>query len=535
MKILNSKVYNWLVCSLPGLLLLFSFQADNREKLASEFEDTIINKILHKWYPQAIDKEHGGFLSTFSFDFKPVGPQDKMIVTQARHTWSNSKAAMFFPENDTYKIGGKSGYEFLKNVMWDKEYGGFFTLVDRAGKVKQDRGPEKNAYGNAFAIYALSAYYMASGDTSALNLAKKGFFWLEKNSYDPKYKGYFHSLKRDGTPIQRNSNTPLVEVGFKDQNSSIHLLEAFTELYQVWPDELVRMRLIEMIQLIRDTIVTKKGYLTLYFYPDWTPLSLQDSSEAVRKRYHYFDHVSFGHDVETAYLLMEASHVAGIENDTSTIRIAKKMVDHALRNGWDNKVGGFYDEGYYYKGKNTIVITEDTKNWWAQAEGLNTLLLMADLYPDDEMKYFEKFEKLWKYCKDYLIDHEHGDMFEGGLDKQPDKKRALKGHLWKGNYHQLRSFTNILLRLHPDNIPPGVPSNLNLVKNKTSVVLSWTKSTDNTVLLGYDIFERDKRIGFTPRTFFTIDAANINGKGHYSVKAVDLHNNRSGESTFKID
>ena len=233
----------------------------------------------------------------------------------------------------------------------------------------------------------------------------------------------------------------------KDQNSSIHLLEAFTELYQVWPDPLLRERLHEMLLLIRDTITTPRGYLVLFLTPDWKPVSFADSSEAVILKHRNLDHVSFGHDVETAYLMIEASHILGFTNDTTTQRIAKKMVDHALRNGWDNTVGGFYDEGYYFKNKEGISIIRDTKNWWAQAEGLNALLMMADLYPGDEMKYFSKFETLWKYADAYLIDHENGDWFAGGLDKQPEMKTALKGQIWKAFYHQYRSLANCIDRL----------------------------------------------------------------------------------------
>ena len=120
------------------------------------------------------------------------------------------------------------------------------------------------------------------------------------------------------------------------------------------------------------------------------------------------------------------------------------MVDHALHNGWDEKAGGFYDEGYYFKGKSGITITHDTKNWWAQAEGLNTLLLMSGLYPDDKMDYYGKFEKLWNYVNTNLIDHEYGDWYAGGLDKQPDMKRAQKGHIWKAAYHQTRSIMNCI-------------------------------------------------------------------------------------------
>ena len=110
----------------------------------------------------------------------------------------------------------------------------------------------------------------------------------------------------------------------------------------------------------------------------------------------------FGHDVETAYLMLEASHVLGWKNDTTTLRIGKKMLDHALQSGWDNQVGGFYDEGYYFKNKPGITIIADTKNWWAQAEGMNTLLLMAEKYPNDPHQYFKKFEKLWHYTQTYF-------------------------------------------------------------------------------------------------------------------------------------
>ena len=422
-------------------------ERDARSKIASEMEKTLKSEMLDIWYPKAVDTVYGGFLSTFTYDFKPTGDQDKMIVTQARHTWTNAKAAHRFPEIHQYQSNAKHGFEFLNNVMWDKTYGGFYTLVDRQGNVK-DNDSSKTAYGNAFGIYALAAYYELSKDTSALNLAKKAFLWLEKNSHDPKLKGYFQHLHRNGMPVQRQSDTPsTAETGYKDQNSSIHLLEAFTELYQVWPDDLLRTRLNEMLMLIRDTIVAPKGYLILFLKSDWTPVSYEDSSEAVIMKHHNLNHVSFGHDVETAYLMVEASQVLGLKNDTITLRIAKKMVDHALRNGWDNAVGGFYDEGYYFKNKPAITIIRDTKNWWAQAEGLNALLMMADLFPKDEMQYFQKFEKLWRYTDTYLIDHQYGDWFAGGIDKQPEMKTALKGNIWKAFYHQYRSLNNCIDRL----------------------------------------------------------------------------------------
>lgn len=151
--------------------------------------------------------------------------------------------------------------------------------------------------------------------------------------------------------------------------------------------------------------------------------------------------------METAYLILEASHALGLKSDTTTLRVAKRMVDHALTNGWDKKKGGFFDEGYYFKDKKNITIIKATKNWWSQAEGLNTLLLMSDLFPDDPNNYFEKFKFMWRYINTYIIDHRYGDWYEEGIDTSPDRITALKGHIWKATYHQFRALSNCVGRL----------------------------------------------------------------------------------------
>lgn len=424
-------------CEPPG------YEVDvEREAIAQEMETVLQDQMLSRWYPLLVDEEHGGFLSNFSYDWQPFDPQNKMIVTQGRHTWSTAKAALFYPDDESFLPISTHGFTFLRDVMWDKEYGGFYGTVDREGNVIPSPDAGKSAYGNAFGIYGLAAFYEASGNEEALELAQEAFVWLEEHSHDPVHKGYFQTLARDGTP-----NTGTGRFPPKDQNSSIHVLEALTELYNVWPDSLLRERLLEMLLIVRDTITYDTGYLALYSYADWTPVSYRDSSEAVQMRGRMFDHVSFGHDIETAYLMLEASHVLGLENDEKTMEIAKKMVDHTLRNGFDETVGGIYDAGYYYPGADTISIIRDTKNWWAQAEGLNSMLLMSDYFPNDELQYFEKFKKQWDYIKTYLIDFENGGWYEGGLDKHPEHQTDPKSHVWKSPYHTARSMMNCIARL----------------------------------------------------------------------------------------
>lgn len=439
----------FIVCNFSSAQKDSNTDNSERKQIAIAMEQSLRHDLLDVYYPRNLDTVYGGFLSTFTYDFKPTGDQEKMIVTQSRHTWTNAKAAMRYPDISYYRTDATAGFHFLRDLMWDKQYGGFYTFVTRKGEIPPGDPADKNAYGNAFGMYALSAYYELTRDTAALALAKKTFYWLEAHSHDAVHKGYFQHMTRNGERIIRTSNTPVTaETGYKDQNSSIHLLEALTALYAVWKDPLVRERLQEMLFLIRDTIVTPRGNLGLFFTWDWKPVSVKDSSREFILQHHNLDYVSFGHDVETAYLMLEASQALGFKNDWVTLRTGKKMVDHALKNGWDNQVGGFYDEGFYFKGDSVITILKETKNWWAQAEGLNTLLMMSDYFPNDPHQYFEKFKTLWNYTQTYLIDHQYGDWYDEGLDKSPDRKTALKSQIWKAAYHNYRSLSNCVDRLN---------------------------------------------------------------------------------------
>jgi mannobiose 2-epimerase len=210
----------------------------------------------------------------------------------------------------------------------------------------------------------------------------------------------------------------------------------------------LRERLAEMLHLVRDTIVAAPGTLQLYFLEDWTPVSYRDSSETKRRANEYLDHVSFGHDVETAYLMLEAAEALGdVDEVVRSLGVGKRLVDHALRYGWDRERGGFVDAGYYLAGDSTLTVLRDTKNWWAQAEGLNTLLLLGDLYPEDALAYHARFLEQWAYVSANLIDHERGGWYEGGLDRQPGLASGPKAHIWKAAYHEGRALMNVARRL----------------------------------------------------------------------------------------
>ncbi len=442
------------------LMVLVSFSCKQKEvpdkSLSEEFLprlETSLDALVNVWYPISLDSLHGGFWSDFDYKWEKIGKQNKMLVSQARHIWTASTLALFY-KDEKYKAIAEHGYRFLRDKMWDIENGGFYTLLGFDGDSLKVLSTEKSAYGNSFAIYGLATYYKASKDTTALNLAKKTFAWLEEHAHDSVYKGYFDVLKQDGswmleTKINDKNYANFNRKDWKDQNSSIHLLESFSALYKVWPDPLVGQRLEELLVLIRDTITTEKGYLTLHLQRDWTPVSLRDSTEAYRKQNFHLDHVSFGHDVETAFLMLEASHILGKKNDGNTLAAAKKMIDHALEWGWDNEKGGFYDGGYYWDASGNRTIENKAKVWWAEAEGLNSLLLMSILFPEEE-RYIHLFKKQWAYIDTNLIDDKYGGWYHEGLDTNPEAKNDPKANIWKVNYHNLRTLINVIQMLKDD-------------------------------------------------------------------------------------
>ncbi len=414
------------------------------------------------WYPRSVDTVCGGFFSDLDYEWNVVGPQQKFVVTQARHVWSAAHAARFYNTDTPFKGITTHGIAFLRDKMWDPRWGGFYDMVTREGEpVLEDGRIIKKAYGNSFAVYALAECARVTGDTAALRMAQETFRWLEAHSYDPLHGGYFQFIDSEGTPLEKGwRGAPP-----KDQNSSIHLLEAFTTLYEVWPDPTVRKRLEELLHLVRDVITTPRGYMVLFFQRDWTPVSFVKSSAEVRAQNYEFDHVSFGHDVETAYLMLEASSALGLKNDTTTIRVARKMVDHALAYGWDPERGGIFDGGTYSEGDDRPSITRSTKEWWCQTEALNSFQLMSELFPGEASLYVGKFCEQWDYCRKYLIDFKHGGWFWGGLDRAPEHSRSPKASIWKCNYHTSRALINCIRRIQARNLP-GDPGHGELNKSK---------------------------------------------------------------------
>ncbi len=420
------------------------------DSLAQQARRMLHEDMLAHWYPASIDYEHGGFHQNLGRDWTVLPDEDRFLVYQARMTWVAAKAAAIDPRRrEMYLQAARHGLVALRDVLRDAEHGGLFFATDLDGRPTTEYGTDKHAYGIAFAIYAAAAVHEATGDDEPLELAKQWFAWLDRHAHDPEHGGYFESLDRAGTPrpappsdARHSEETPILDAighpfGYKSMNGHIHLLEAFAELYHVWPDATLRDRLEELLTIVRDRIAVEPGCLNLLFTPDWRALPMHDS---------------FGHDVETAYLLVEAATALGMPDDPVTWRRARQLIDHALVAGWDREYGGFFERGQAFGDP-----FDTSKVWWTQAEGLNALLLMHERFGGETPRYWHAFGRQW----DFIVQHQVDDLHGGWYAHLTRDGRVLHGRekatRWKAAYHTVRAVMNVaetLDRLEP---PGGEP------------------------------------------------------------------------------
>lgn len=398
--------------------------ADYR-RLSEETEANLKSHVLAKWYPAALDREKGGFHQNFLVDWKRGTGGERSLVYQSRLTWTAAQATLRYPADaDLYGGAMRHGLTFLAEKLWDKEKGGFYWELDTQGTPVR----EKHTYGIAFGIYAASTVYQVSKDPAALDLAKRAFDWLDGHAHDAKNGGYFEPLTREGKPILTADGGSMsdaigTQYGYKSQNTHIHLLEAFTALYEVSHDTAVKKRLDEVFLLVRDKIAVEPGCLNLFYTPDWRAVPGYDS---------------FGHDVETAYLLVESAAILGRKDDAKTWHVARMLVDHALDYGWDTKNGGFYNEGTAFGRP-----TDRGKIWWVEAEGLNALLLLHEKYGKETPRYWEAFVKQWGFIQKHQVDATYGGWIPTVEEDGTPVTKSTKSDRWTEAYHQGRALLTV--------------------------------------------------------------------------------------------
>jgi cellobiose epimerase len=400
---------------------------------APRLETNLVRNIIPFWYPNTVDSAQGGYILNHDINGQSRGPGVKMIVTQARQLWLFARLAQAGYGGQEYLDAADAGFRFLRDKMWDAQNGGFNWEVDATGnKVLQGR---KHLYGEAFALYALSEYYLASGKKDALDLATRLYQVLEEKAYDKKFGGYREWFNEDWTPAAPGEPSYVDGVGseFKLMNTHLHLLEAMTAFYRASKLAQSRERLLELIAIQSNAVIRKGlGVGTDKFLLDWQPILTNG-----------FAKVSYGHDLENIWLLIDACDAAGVST-YPYLDLYRALFDYSLKYGFDERAGGFFTSGPFNQPANNL-----TKTWWVQAEALVSSLYLYRLTHD--AKYLHVFEMTYDWVDQHQVDWLHGEWFENILpDGTPQGDKAQP---WKGGYHNGRAMIECLaiLKSAPEN------------------------------------------------------------------------------------
>ena len=225
----------------------------------------------------------------------------------------------------------------------------------------------------------------------------------------------FPVLKADGSVVAESIDGPALH---RTMNDHIHLLEAYAELLRSWPDQELRERTEELLAFVRDRLFVEPGCLYIALRPDGRVVPAP---------------VSFGHDVETAFLMVEAEEALGREPSAATLRAARMLVDQALANGYDPARGQLFESGSAY-GRPARPVDRVV----GPVRGVPRLPAHGRALRPRGRPLPAAFGKAWALARDAFADPEHPGVCPR-MDERGEVHCESKSHMWFVSYHTARA------------------------------------------------------------------------------------------------
>lgn len=412
---------------------------DLYQKALDEVQHHLREELLPFWQTRALDSKYGGFLTYFDKDGNPTGETDKALLTQARCLYSFSAAHRSGYGGGQFLELAKNGFDFLTQHLWDTKNQGWFWIVDREGKPVDT---SKVVYGHSFVIYGLCEYFLASGDKTALRWANLTLNMLQNYASDILNGGYFELMEKDW------SLKPGGDFGGdrKTMDVHMHLMEAFTKLYEASGHWFHKRCAVQIIELIFEHIIHPDNLLGMsQFSFGWEPMKAilfktvwGADRDAEDKEGRPIDNTSYGHNVEFGWLLNDAIPKLDLDR-LEYIQKIKALYEHCVEYGIDWENGGVYCEGPF-EGP----ARERNKEFWQQAETLIAMLDAFEFYGD--IKYWEAYHNVHRFVFDFVINHEIGEWWPL-LGPDNNLIWEYMSTAWKVNYHTIRAMLECERRL----------------------------------------------------------------------------------------
>lgn len=385
--------------------------------MVEEIRKHLTDGIIPFWKKMRDDR-NGGYYGYMDHDLQVDENAVKGCILNSRITWFFANAYLQLGD-ESLLAEAKHGYEFMRKYCVDREQGGVYWSV-RADGTPEDT--TKHTYNQAFSIYALSSYYDASKDESALKLAKELFHIIEERCMDE--IGYKEAFDREFHEIENDKLSENGVIADKTMNTLLHVFEAYTELYRVDGDEAVKKRLMWILDTIAEKIYNPVLHRQEVFFD--------------REMNSILDLHSYGHDIETAWLIRRGTDVLGEKSyEEKMLPIVLDLTGQTYKAAFDGK--SFANE--CEKG-----VVDENRIWWVQAEALVGFLNGYQLAPEHK-EYLEAARAQWTFIRDHVIDKRSGSEWFWDVDKEG---RAVSDkpivEPWKCPYHNGRMCLEVISR-----------------------------------------------------------------------------------------
>ena len=386
------------------------------EQILNSTKDELY-RILDFWQ-RLQDDRNGGFSCSVNYNLIIDYEADKSGISVTRCLWAFSRA--YHLTNDlVYRKLADHAYAFLFRHLIDTLHGGVYWCADYEGDVSDDR---KHIYLQAFGIYALSEYYLATGTRRAIELAMKLWHLVEEKGWNPKAGCYREEFSRDWQEID---NELLSENGVDAKittNTHLHLLEAYTTFYRAVPTKPVRESLFRVLEIFSERIYSYEGrYQKVFFDAEWNEI---------------IDLKSYGHDIEASWLIDDALKLLSLREpkyDDIVTGLAEQVLETAVQP--DGSLVNECENG----------VVDGTRIWWVQAEAAVGFCNAWEKTGDE--RFYTAFCNMWKYIDEMIIDHRPGGEWYYGRDDDGNVLRFDIVEAWKAPYHNSRCCMEIFSRL----------------------------------------------------------------------------------------
>lgn len=380
-----------------------------------------LHTILAWWIKYALDKKNGGFYGKINNTNSCTPEAIKGLVLNTRILYTFSSAFLLTAKKSYLSIADRAFNYLIANFL-DTENGGFYWSVNYKGKLDDGK---KQVYGQAFAIYALAEYYKATSNTKALETAKNCFELLEKHSFDPINTGYLEAFTQSWSPIEDLRLSDKDQNEKKSMNTHLHIIEAYANLYTIWKNEQLERAIHQLLNNFKQHIINPiNSHLNLFFNEKW---QIKSTS------------ISFGHDIEAAWLLLEAAESINCKQQIEDFKAIALQITKASTKGLNDDGALWYE----FDPINQHLTKEI--HWWPQAEAMVGFFNAWQISKDET--YLTNSLKTWSFIKNHLVDTKNGEWFWGLNSDYSLMQQQDKAGFWKCPYHNSRACIEIIKRI----------------------------------------------------------------------------------------